>query len=228
MKFPLKKWIMDHKILTGILAALLLIPSGLVLLLGCLLLTTQTAFPRPEITPDDWMRQSKVVMKAMQQTLRAEPGSVQELKLKPADVAALLKFAVNNDQIASLFSGNSTPEGVLWTITYDKKGHLHASYLAPTGVGALACILQITARIRYENNTFLVTPLVCKAGSLTIPNQMVAQHVIPRVLAELENNPYIQMFHTAVESITTDRKDRLVIRYIPDNAKEFGKSLFLQ
>lgn len=226
MKDALKNGLKKHKILVIALAGGISILLLFMITLGCMTLTTQQFFPRPEITPEDWMRQSRVVMKGMQQFTQEDPTQVQKLRLAPEDVAALLKFLVNNDQIGALFSGNGAPEGVLWTITYDKQGLFHAAYLADTGVGNLRSHLRVTAQVRYENNAFEITPVDCRVGSLKIPLSMVRKHILPRVYAELEENNYIQMFHQAVESITPDHKNRLVIRYIPDHAKIFAMGLF--
>lgn len=225
MNFPLKKWIREHKkTAIGIFCAVDVVIL-FVVILGFLTLTRQTAFPRPEITPEDWMYQSRVVMKGMQQVMQAEPGVVQEMKLRPEEVAALLKFVVNNDQIGSFFSGKTAADGVRWTVTYGNDGRIHAAVLADTGLG-LRTVLSMVARVRYEEDTFTVLPLECRIGSLPIPNSLVNKHVIPRVLAELERNSYIQMFHRAVESIQQDQDNNLVIRYIPDYAKMFAQGMF--
>ena len=225
MKFPMKKWIKEHKkTAIGIFCAVDVVIL-LVVVLGFLTLTRQTAFPRPEITPEDWMYQSRVVMRGMQQVMQAEPGVVQEMKLRPEEVAALLKFAVNNDQIRSLFSGDAVSDGVRWTIRYGSDGKVHAALLADSGWG-LRSVVSLTVQFRYAENAFTVTPLDCRIGSLRIPNSLVSTHVIPQVLEKLEENSSIQMFHQAVESITCDEEGNLVIRYIPDYAKMFAQSMF--
>lgn len=226
MKSSLKKWLKKHKILVIILAGCIMLPLILAITLGCMLLTTQQSFPRPEITPEDWMRQSRVVMKGMQQFSQEDPTQVQKLRLAPEDVAALLKFLVNNDQFGAFFSGNGAPEGVPWIVTYDKHGWFHTAYLLETGIGKFHCLLQFSYRLHYADNTFTITPLDCRVGRLRISNDMVAKYVLPRVYEELEKSNYIQMFHPAVESITTDHKSRIVIRYIPDHAKIFAMGLF--
>ena len=171
------------------------------------------------------MYQSRVVMRGMQQVMQAEPGVVQELKLRPEEVAALLKFAVNNDQVSSLFSGETAADGVRWTVTYGKDGRIRAAVLADAALG-LRTVLSITMRFSYAGDTFTVIPLECRIGRLPIPCRLVHKHVIPRVLAELENSSAIQIFHRAVESIQQDSKNNLVIRYIPDYAKMFSRGMF--
>ena len=222
----MKKWLSKHKVLAITLAACIMIPAAIIITLGCMLLTTTQFFPRPEITPEDWMRQSRVVMKGMQQVMQAEPGQIQEIVLAPEDAAALLKFAVNNDQISSMFSGKSTREGVLWTVTYDREGMVHAAYIAPIGIGKLGCMLRITAMVSYANNMFRITPVKCTVGSITIPNSIVTERVLPRVMAELENNQYIPMFHAAVESVSRNENGQVVIQFFPDKAKMLAMSLF--
>lgn len=222
----MKKWIASHKIPLIILAACMVVIMSAVITLGCMLLTTQQFFPRPEILPDDWMRQSRIVMRGMQMVMQAEPGQIQEIVLTPEDAAALLKFAVNNDQLGSLFSGREVQSGVLWTVTYNNAGQIQAAYIAKTGLGKFNCLLRITAVVSYANDTFRVTPVECKAGSITIPNSIVAERVLPRILEKLEENNYIQLFHGAVESISRDENCQLVIRFYPDKAKMLAMSLF--
>ncbi len=222
----MKKWIAAHKksvIITSSSVGVLVL---IAVILGCMLLTTQQSFPRPEITPEDWMRQSRVVMKSMQQVMQSEPGQTLEMVLTPEDAAALLKFAVNNDQVSAMFSGKNIQAGVPWSVTYSKDGLVHASLIANTGIGSLNCIVRVSAMVSYANNAFRITPVECKVGSITIPNSIITERVLPGVLAELDNNNYVQMFHSAVESISRDDKNRLVIRYIPDNAKAFAMTLF--
>lgn len=219
MKNIFKNWKRKHWIIASVIASILLLPMIALGILGTMLLTTQQYFPRPEITPDDWMRQSRVVMKTMQKVLQEDPYQIMEIKLKPEEAASMLKFVVNNDQISGLFSGKGAAEGVQWTLAYDQDGRLHAAYLADTGIGSLRCLLRVTALVEYADDTFKITPLNCSAGSLTIPNSTVSEHVLPKVLEELERDSYVQSFHQAVESVKTDSKKRLIIRFIPANAK---------
>ena len=226
MKFPLKKWIKEHKTaaISILCAVVLLILFPVVI--GGLTLNTQTAFPRPEITPEDWMRQSRMVMKGMQQIMQSDPSQMQEMVITPAEASTLLKFVVNNDQFGAFFSGKSVQEGVLWTAAYTDNGHVQAAYIAHTGLGKLSCILQVNAIVSYADNSFRIIPVECKAGYLVIPNSIVSKYILPKVLEALENNSYVQMFHNAVESISRDGKNRIVIRYIPENAKFIATSLF--
>ena len=222
----MKKWLASHKILAFSLAACIAVILAVIITLGCMLLTTQQAFARPEILPEDWMRQSRVVMKGMQMIMQAEPGQTAEIVLAPEDAAALLKFAVNNDQIGAVFSGKEVQEGVLWTVTCNKTGLVQAACIVKTGFWKFHCILRMTAMVSYTDNTFRITPVECKAGSITIPNSIVTERIMPRILEKLEENPYIQMFHEAVESISRDENYRLVIRFYPDRAKMFAANLF--
>ena len=222
----MKKWIASHKVPVISLAVCTAVILGVIITLGCMLLTTQQAFARPEILPEDWMRQSRVVMKGMQIVMRSEPGQTEKIVLDPEDVASLLKFAVNNDQIGAVFSGKELQEGVLWTVTYNKTGLIQAACIVKTGVWKFHCILRMTAMVSYADNTFRITPVECKAGSFTIPNSIVTERVLPRILEKLEENPYVQMFHGAVESISRDEKYRLVIRFWPDKAKMLVTNLF--
>lgn len=222
----MKKWIASHKVPVISLAACIAVILGVIITLGCMLLTTQQAFDRPEILPEDWMRQSRVVMKGMQMVMQAEPGQTAEIVLAPEDVAALLKFAVNNDQIGAVFSGKEVQEGVLWTVTCNKTGLIQAACIVKTGIWKFHSILRMTAMVSYADNTFRITPVECQAGSLTIPTGIVTERIMPRLLEQLEGNPYIQMFHEAVESISRDENHQFVIRFYPDRAKMFATNLF--
>ena len=222
----MKKWLASHKVPIITLAVCLAVVLTGLITLSCMLLTLRESFPRPQITPEDWMRQSRAAMKAMQLVMQAEPGRMQEIVLEPADAAALLKIAVNNDQIGTLISGRDMQGGVPWTVTCNQLGQIRGACIIPTGIRKINCILQFTVMISYANNTFRITPVECKVGSVTIPNSIITEHVLPRVQDELEKNVYIHLFHRVVESISRDEKYRIVIRFWPDKAKMLTMSLF--
>lgn len=213
-KTPEKKHIGRRRILFISAAAAILIP----VLLLALAVSTRTGFPRPEMTPEDWSRQSRVTMTLMQQILDRQDEKYAQITLSPRDVRALLHFAVNYDQFAAMLGRRGVPdETVQWLADYDDEGRFFLTYRVPVP-GGLSFILQGNATGRYGRNLFSLSPENCRIGRLPVPGWAI-RPFLPYILARLDRNRYVRIFHRTVETVEPDEKHNLIVTYQPDMAR---------
>ena len=193
------------------------VPLLLVTVLLALTVRFQTGFPRPELSDEDWKCQSRVVMKVMQQVLKKDSPELARITLSPKEVDVLLRFAVNADQLAAMFGrGRSGREPAQWLASYDEHGKFRFAFIA--GVGPARFILRGSSACRYGGNRFVLSPENCRVGLLPVPAWMI-RPFLPKILAEVDKNSYVQLFHQAVETIEVDPEKRLIVTYRPAVAR---------
>lgn len=219
-KTPGKKRLVRRIVLIALLILLVTIPTVLFVLASG---DRQTGFPRPVITPEDWDRQSRLTMTAMQQVLdQNNTGEFASITLTPADVNTLLRFAINRDQFASLFGRRKTfDETVPWAGKYDTKGIFHLAYIL-RGPGSISFTLRGSVSGRYGNNRFELEPGECRIGRLPVPKWAI-RRILPRILARLNRQKHIRLFHQTVESVLPDQEHNLIVTFRPDQARSLHR-----
>lgn len=206
-------------VLIVLLLLLVTIPTGLVLLASG---DRLEGFPRPEITPEDWDRESRLVMAVMQQILdKNNTEEFARIKLSPADVNTLLRFAINSDRFAGLFGRRGEfDETVQWTGTYDGR-QFHLGYVL-RGPGSIRFTLRGSVSGRYGNDRFELEPENCRIGRLLVPTWVI-HSILPHVFERLNRNKHVQFFHLTVESVEPDGNSNLIVTYRPDKARSLPR-----
>ena len=195
------------------------IPTGLVSLASG---DRLEGFPRPEITPEDWDRESRLVMAVMQQILdKNNTEEFARIKLSPEDVNTLLRFAINSDRFAGLFGRRGEfDETVQWTGTYDGR-QFHLGYVL-RGPGLMRFTLRGSVSGRYGNDRFELEPENCRIGRLPVPLWAI-RRILPHVFERLNRNRHVQFFHLTVESVEPDGNSDIIVTYRPDKARSLPR-----
>ncbi len=199
--------------------------AGVLLLLTLLMLTLtgRKSFLIPEITPEDWMRQSRLSMHVMQKVFQCRPGETAEQKLTEGDVNTLLHFAANGSRLIGVLRGTQTRRDTFW-ICSCRKDVFHLEYLARYGI--LKSILSADFRLDYRENHFTVIPLQCKLGHLPIP-AACCRMIVTRLLAEPKIQERMETFHRAVEAIEYRQdKKSFYVRYYPASLRDVFRGSF--
>lgn len=183
-------------------------------------------FARPEITPEDWERQSRLTLATMQRVLdKNNTEEFARVTLSPADVNTLLRFAINSDRFAGMFGRRSEfTETAQWTGEYDGRGRFHLGYIL-RGPGTIRFTLRGSVSGRYGNNRFELEPENCRIGSLPVPAWAV-RSVLPHVFDRLNRKKHVQFFHMAVETIEQDKDHNIIVTYRPAQARAMPRKGF--
>ncbi len=190
-------------------------------ILTALLFSAHPRYPTPEMTADDWVFHSRIIMRELPRLRKARPEEVFTLKLYPNEVNALLRLAANGEKLLAL-------SGVIPVRSYNDMGYhdYQANYRKGqfTAEYALSAVnpmvfgghirLRITASADYRNGKITVTPVSASAGAYPVPLPLVRK-LISAKQPSLENRQEVRIFKSIVRSVIINPDNTVEIKYYP-------------
>ncbi len=190
------------------------------LLLCAVVFSGHPKYQVPELTPEDWAFQVRVVLREMSRIQQAKPGSLAVVTLTPAEVNSLLRTAGNGQQLNALFNPSyrgKAKEFNDFQLSY-ANGEFDVFYAADTGYKYLFggyAVLHAKGKVQYQNNAFEINLSQAHAGGLPVSKSLTQQELY-KAVEKIDNTPEMQLFRAIVQSVTVLPDNSLKVVYRPD------------
>lgn len=201
------------------------IPAALTVMLiagAMLLFSPHPRYPVPELQPEDWSFQARLLMREIPRLYQAKPGEIATIRLSPADVNALLRFSANGSNLMALFGkgANGVPNQYQpfndFSAEY-RNGEFIVAYAYPLASPVLFgghIELRMRGKIEYRDSHPRIIPSAANAGVYPVSKELIGA-IFREQLDRQSERREMQIFRDVVKSITQEPDHSIKIAYSP-------------